>query len=259
MELCKSTRISKYLIAALAIVVAFSSWSQNKVDEQGRKQGAWVKTYPNSRAILYKGQFVDDEPVGTFTYYYPSTKVQAVIKHDAETKTSKGYFYHENGNLMTYGTYKNQLKDGVWYNYGPSGRISFTETYKNDQLHGKKTVYFVPSDPADKSEKVSRTMYYVNGQLDGEFREWFDFGGIRTEGQYVNNRRHGVWKAYHYTGNLMSLTRYKNGEKHGWCTAHDESGKELNKVYYFHNELKEGEELEKIMKQFKEKGLNPNG
>ena len=41
----------------------------NKVDSKGRKQGVWQKTYPNSRAIEYKGQFKDDKPVGTFYYF----------------------------------------------------------------------------------------------------------------------------------------------------------------------------------------------
>ena len=51
--------------------------AQNKIDENGKKQGPWKKTYPRSIAVQYEGQFKDDKPVGTFKYYYPSRKIQA--------------------------------------------------------------------------------------------------------------------------------------------------------------------------------------
>ena len=94
----------------------------------------WQKSYPKSTAFEYKGQFKDDKPVGTFTYYYPSTKVKAVIKHDEKTGRSAALMYHESGVLFARGIYKNQLKDSVWDYFGPSGRLSKKETYLKDQL-----------------------------------------------------------------------------------------------------------------------------
>lgn len=244
-----------FLAFMLLSSVAFN---QNATDSQGRKQGPWQKAYPKSRALMYSGVFKNDKPVGKFTYFYPSTKVKAVIKHEEGSTRSEAYFYHENTILMSYGVYRNMKKDSMWYNYGPSGRISYTEFYKNDVLNGEKVIYFVPEIVSNKTIRVSTKMNYVNGELDGPYKEFFDIGSPRVKGNYVKNRRHGTWEEYQPNGRLLAFSRYKNGVKHGWCTAHDASGKEINKVYFYKGHKKTGRDLKLLMKQFKEKGINPN-
>jgi antitoxin component YwqK of YwqJK toxin-antitoxin module len=250
----------KGIVGLLCIVFALPSvFAQlNFTDKQGRKQGNWQKTYPKSSALEFKGAFKDDKPTGVFTFYYPSTKVKAVVRHSDKEARSEAFFYHENGELMTYGVYRNMKKDSVWLNFGPSGRISFKESYKNDILDGAKVVYFVSEDLNNKSSKISSMSNYKNGQLDGELKEYFDFGGTKTTGQYTADKKVGIWQEYHPNGQKMAFTRYKNGTKHGWCMAFDESGKEVSKVYFFYGKQKTGKDLEFLMKQMKEKGVNPN-
>ncbi len=248
-------------IACILICLIFVSKGiaqVNVTDKQGRKQGDWQKTYPKSSALEYKGTFKDNKPVGVFTYFYPSTKIKAVIKHNENSSRSEAFFYHENGVLMTYGIYQNMKKDSVWLNFGPSGRISFKETYKNDILHGPKIVYFISEDLNNKSSKVSSTLFYENGKLNGDYREFFDFGGKKVVGHFVDDKRVGIWEEYQVNGQKMALTRYKSGVRHGWCFAYDEAGKEVSKAYYFYGKRKEGKDLEFLMKQMKEKGVNPN-
>ena len=231
---------------------------QNQVDAKGRKQGAWTKTYPNSRVVQYKGQFKDDKPVGAFTYYYESGKVKAVIKHDVNSTRSSAYFYHENGNVMSHGIYRNMKKDSIWLNFLPSGRLSNTETYSNDLLHGKKVVFYVPENIEDKSRIPSTVYNYKNGKLHGETIDYFETGGTKMKGQFENDKKIGVWEYYHLSGKKMMVERYKNGVRHGWHFAYDETGKETGKKYYYYGRLLEGKELEEKMKQMKEKGINPN-
>jgi antitoxin component YwqK of YwqJK toxin-antitoxin module len=122
----------KVLLMLVFLFFGFVSMAQlNQTDAKGRKQGEWAKTYPKSRVYQYKGQFKDDKPIGTFTYYYESGKVKAVIKHDAGSARSVAYYYHENGNAMSHGIFRNMKKDSIWLNFLPSGRLSTTETYKN--------------------------------------------------------------------------------------------------------------------------------
>lgn len=230
----------------------------NVKDSKGRKQGKWQKTYPGSKALEYTGTFKDDKPIGKFTYYYPSTKIKAIIEHKEGSNRAEAYFYHETGVVLSYGIYINLKKDSVWLNFGPSGRISFKETYKQDVLHGEKVIYFVPEELSDKSVKISAKMNYVNGELEGEYLEFFDVGVPKVKGNYVKNKRHGVWEEYQPNGKLLSFSRYKNGVKHGWCMAYDENGKEINRVYFFQGQMKTGRDLEILMKQMKEKGINPN-
>lgn len=250
----------KYWIVLFFLGLHTFNWAQlNQTDSKGRKQGEWAKTYPNSRVYQYKGQFKDDKPIGTFTYFYPNTKVKAVIKHDANSNRSVAYMYHDNGEIMSYGIYRDMKKDSVWLNFGPSGRLSNTETYRADSLHGPKTVYFVPEDPNDKTQRVASVYNYVNGKVDGSFIEYYDNGVTKKTGKFVNNRREGEWITYEPTGKRMMLERFKNGVKHGWFIAYDAAGNEANRVYYYHGKLVEGEALKELLQQMKERGINPNG
>lgn len=245
------------LVIFSIISLAISFAQPNVTDAKGRKQGEWGKAYPKSNVYIYRGQFKDDKPVGTFTYFYPSRKVKAVVKHDPTGNRSVGNFYHENGQIMSIGIYRNEKKDSVWMNFGPSGRLSNTETYLNDSLHGKKTVYYIPPDLADKRQIVASVYNFENGQVEGSFTEYFDNGQVKKTGQYLNHRRHGEWITYELGGQRMMLERFKNGQKHGWFIGY-ENGKEANRMYFhFGNEVK-GDALKDLMQQMKAKGINPN-
>lgn len=248
----------KFLILLISIVLTNSVFGQNVTDSKGKKQGAWSKIYPGTKVYEYKGQFKDDKPVGTFTYYYKSSKVKAVIKHDAGTNRSEALFYHENGALMSHGIYRDLKKDSVWLNFGPSGRISNSETYKNGVLNGKNVIYYVSEEASDNSKRVSAVNYYLDGKLNGESIQYFENGSVKEKGTYTLDKKTGIWERYHANGKKMMLERYKNGIRHGWSFAYDESGKEIAKVYFYNGKKLEGKELQARMNYFKEKGINPN-
>lgn len=251
----------KYLICFLSVMLGSLQLNAqaNVTDAKGKKQGEWGKTYPNSRVYEYKGQFKDDKPVGTFTYFYPSTKVKAVINHNEKTGRSEAYMYHENGLLMAFGIYMNQKKDSVWTQFGPSGRLSLKETYKNGVLNGKATVYYVPEDPNDKSQKVAKTSTYKDGKLEGEVIEYFDYGTVKSKCTYLNGEKHGLCISNHANGQPMMHERFKYGIRYGYFFAFDETGKEIGRKYYRYGAVLEGEELKKWLEECKQKGINPNG
>lgn len=247
------------LICSVLITSATFAQSINVKDVKGKKQGVWQKQYPNSRAFEYKGQFKDDKPYGTFTYYYASTKVKAIVEHDLKTGRSFAKMYHENGIIKAQGIYRNQLKDSIWCYYGLTGRITEKETYKNDKLNGISTIYYHPEDPNDKRVIVAKTISYKMGVLDGDAIEYFDFGVIKSKVTYVNGKKEGLFIMNHPNGKPMVTERYKNGVQHGWQLAHDESGKEIGKKYYCFGKLLEGKQLEDRLKECKAKGISPNG
>jgi antitoxin component YwqK of YwqJK toxin-antitoxin module len=230
----------------------------NQVDSKGRKQGQWEKVYPGTRVYMYRGQFENDKPVGKFTYYYKSSKVKAIINHNAlEPGRSVAFYYHESGKVMSYGIYRNQKKDSVWANFTPSGRISFTETYKNDKLHGLKRVYFIPEKMEDKSQIVSAEMNYENGMLQGECKEFFLTKRVKTIGFYKDNKQHGAWQEFHPNGKRAAVVRYFHGKKHGYAIAYDETEKRIGEQFYFNGRRLEGKELEETLAKLKAKGINP--
>lgn len=248
-----------FVVLGTFFIASISFGQINQKDAQGRKQGEWVKKYPNSSVVMYRGTFKNDKPTGTFTYNYQSNKVKAVIKHDEKTDRSEAYYYYENGKLMSHGIYRNMKKDSVWVSFNEQGRITMTETYKNDLLHGEKKLYYLPSDPDDRSEIVISIYNYVNGQTEGSFIEYYPTKVVRKTGQFKNHKRHGKWVQYELSGNKMIEEHYQDGKLHGWFIGYDQNGKEGQRQYYYNGNLVEGERLKKLLQEMKEKGINPNG
>jgi antitoxin component YwqK of YwqJK toxin-antitoxin module len=245
---------SLLLVAQMILVTCVFAQTVNVKDVNGKKQGPWQKTYPNSRAFEYKGQFKDDKPVGTFTYFYPSTKVQAVIVHGNNGR-SVATMYHENGVVMAQGIYRNQQKDSIWLYYNPSAKLSTKETYSNGKLNGPQLIYYHFENPSDTRVVVAKSTPYVNGVIHGDVIEYFDDNTIKSKVNYVNGKKNGILVINHPTGQPMITERYKDGIQHGWQYAHDASGKVTGKQFYRFGKRIEGKELESYLKQCKEKGI----
>lgn len=246
------------LILFIMLISSLAFGQVNQLDSRGRKQGKWEKTYPESAVFQYRGQFKDGKPVGKFTYFYESSKVKAIINHNVgEVGRSVAFFYHENGQVMSYGIYRNMKKDSIWVNYNPAGKLSTTESFKNDKLHGVTKVYFVTGELNVRTPVVATSKTYKNGEMHGEYKEFFVNGRTKLKGNYVNNVQDGAWEEFHLNGKRAATFRYLKGQKHGYQIAYDEGGKRIGEVFYHFGKRLEGKQLENILKQLEEKGINP--
>lgn len=256
--------IRNTIIATVLIIVfpVLSFAQTNQIDAKGRKQGEWIKYFDEpeyAHVVRYKGQFKDDKPVGKFIYYYPTKKIKAIIIHGEKNNRSEAFYYYENEELASHGIYRNQKKDSIWTNFLPFGYYSSEETYKNDVLNGEKITYYGPEvTDGQKIKVVLREDNYSNGNLDGEFIEYFSDGVVKTKGAYKNGAKDGIIMKYNPNGRPMMEERWKENTKHGWWRAFDESGKEIGRKYYKNGVSLEGDVLDKYLKELKEKGISPN-
>jgi antitoxin component YwqK of YwqJK toxin-antitoxin module len=230
---------------------------ENQIDAKGRKQGAWKKLFPNSKAVDYIGNFKDDVPQGQFIYYYLSGKVKAKVTYVLGTNVSYTSIYHDlpGDILLAEGKFVDKLKDSVWSYYGPTGRISSKETYALGKLNGQKIVYYISENVNDKSRKVAQVMNYKNDLLEGESVEYFDNGIVRSQMNYIDGLKSGIIITNNPNGKPMLKDNYYKGIKHGWCYAYDGEGMEVSKVYYKMGIRLEGKELEKYLQKAKSKGI----
>ena len=234
------------------------TFGQNSTDAKGKKQGAWSKTYPNSRILQYKGQFKDDKPVGTFTYYYLTNTIKAVIEHQENSNRSVAKMYHENGKPMSVGIYRNLKKDSLWFNYNEAGNLISAENYLNDQLNGRRVSYYKSWNEQTKSPRILSTETYSKGLINGEFTEYYESGTIKEKGNYLLGKKIGIWERCYASGKPFAKERFKNGLLHGWSFGFDESGKQIGKKYYNNGVYLEGKALEAKLAALKLKGIDPN-
>lgn len=223
------TVISAFLLTLSCLTLCQTETRINQTDSQGRKQGHWIKRYPD-QTILYEGYFKDDHPVGEFKRYYKDKTLKSVLRYSSNGKEAKAILYHPDGKIASSGKYIDQKKEGKWQFFAdaPEVHLLFEETYTGNLRNGQSVMFFPDSTVAEIVNYVNDVRHgqwiryypggsvclksnYVNGRIDGKFEVWFDNGRIQYSGQYKNDDRDGLWLIYNSDGSIKYRIEYVNG------------------------------------------------
>ena len=226
----------KSLLLIAHILVAFIADGQevlNQTDDEGKKQGTWVKKFENGQE-RYRGEFKDDKPVGTFFYYYEDgAKSSEVVYVGQDGSSSTAKFFHKNGTIMGEGKYLNQQKDGEWKYYDDQSMLSSIDNYKNGKLNGMNKVFFLNGN-------VAAEIPFIDGLKNGDFIEYFSDGIIKMQGTYQDNTYTGKYLQNYADGKLMVEGEYKAAVKDGlWKYFADDGRLKAQQVYETGDLIKE--------------------
>jgi len=201
----------------------------NKTDQQGRKQGHWIKKYPGE-SIMYDGYFKDDHPVGEFKRYFENNTLKSILIYSPDGRTADATIYHENGNISSKGTYVDQMKEGKWnfFSSVTNNYLISEEVYSKNLKNGLSLKFYPDSTIAEKLSYVNGIKQgewiqyypsgikfmkttYQNGKFSGKFEVWYDNGSIEFSGQYVNDSREGEWIIFNKNGSIKYKMEYMAG------------------------------------------------
>jgi antitoxin component YwqK of YwqJK toxin-antitoxin module len=222
--------ISIGVLLAVALVAAGqASTDINKTDQQGRKQGHWIKKYPNGN-IQYEGTFKDNKPVGEFKRFYKNNVIKSILKYSNDSKEADATIYHPNGFISSRGKYISQLKEGKWKFYSSfiKGCLINEEEYSKNIQNGLALKYYTDSTIAEKvnyvngvregellqyhpNGKIFLKAFYIHGEFNGKFEAWYENGKPEYSGNYVHNMREGKWIIYGENGAMKYELNYVNG------------------------------------------------
>ncbi len=210
------------------ILIITSSYGQvdeslNLVDGKGLKQGKWEKTDTHGR-ILYQGQFVDDIPFGTFTYYDSVGKVKAITEFF--NKGSRAYTkIFDKGFIVSEGEYIKEQKNGLWKFYNQDSIVIAEENYINGIPHGTWKIYYHDGNLLDEVQ-------YVNGTKEGNWIQYFSDGAVKTKATYKKGKLEGLATFYHPNGRVFISGPYINNLKDGiWMHLDDKGVTEKREVW----------------------------
>ena len=210
----------------LLVCAGLPSYAQNVTDDKGRKQGEWIKKDDKGR-IVYKGQFKNDIPVDTFTYYNRKGAVDMKNIYSDGGKKTHTLLMYPNGRIKAEGDYFNKKKEGVWTYYTEKGIMISQENYKNNLKDGTEKKWDTQGkDLIEQTEYVKgvkngayfKTLYedgyikanYKDGELDGDYKEFYPDDVLRTQGQFKNGKREGKWNVYDMSSVLVRKLTYVN-------------------------------------------------
>ena len=242
-----------FMFFSLYAVVALA---QNFTDASGKKQGKWVKYYPDGRTPIYEGNFKDDYPVGEFRYYYPSGKVKTIVQHETKMR-SYAWFYFENEQIMSEGQYVNMQKDSLWKSYDIHGNLVSTEFFKNNRLNGPKEVYYLHNQLETAKLTIARKETYKDSLLHGPYNAYFSNGNLKEKGYFDKGLKSGAWEIYHPSGALDTQIKYRGGKAYGYVITYDDKGTELYRSYWLNGKMLKGEALKKYFAECEQKGEIP--
>lgn len=225
----KTMRVKIFVILVMLIGVMSFGFAQeplNQTDSHGMKQGHWIGRYPDGK-IKYEGTFIDGEPVGQMTRYYPNGQLQARMHYVPGSDSIIAEIFNDEGKRTAKGVFLGKKKSGTW-TYFDGDRVVSCEHYQ-DGLHvGTDTIFFKNGTPARTSEwktgrmdgvmrelypngKTKFAMHYADGKRAGLTMAYYENDTLEIEGNYINNLRTGNWNFYNQDGSLKYTLKYQSG------------------------------------------------
>lgn len=199
----------------------------NQTDPQGRKQGQWIKYYPNGN-VFYEGFFKDDHPVGEFKRYYKNKVLKSNLTFSPNGKEAFASIYHPIGYISSKGKYVNQLKEGKWQFFSISiDGYKILEEYYTKNLKNGLSVKFFPDST------VAERITYINDVKNGEWIRSFPNGSVCLKSSYLNGKINGKFEAWHENGNIQFSGQYKNDSRDGLWLIYNNDGSVKYKLNYF--------------------------
>ena len=178
-------------------------------------------------------------PNGKYIEYYKNGQVKVQGnnkegKRDGEFKAflrngkSAGSVFYKDGKIIK-STLVNSMKDNASFslvtdiNYNLNSHEIVTDEFPNGLLKQ----YFI---------------FNKNGLLDGESREYYEEGDIKSISPFKNNVADGTFISYYQNGNIKEKHTYKNGNEEGEGIFYYENGK-LEEKYFMKNGKLDGEAI----------------
>lgn len=196
----------------------------NRRDSDGVKQGSWKEFYDSGnmkkemtyRDGLLHGYYKEYNEKGilTVTMLYDNGKiVEGNVEDNPEIEIQNRY--DNNGNLIFSGPFKAGIPVGIHREYNTDGTVKSAVIYN------------------DQGVKVSEGIVTEEGIRNGDWKNFFEDGSIKEEGEYDNNRRSGNWTFYNSEGNIIQTGQYRNGRPEGLWKWHYPDGSILREEEYY--------------------------
>ena len=169
--------------------------------------------------------------------------------------------YYKNGQIKVQGSYKKGKRDGEFKVFLRNGKSAGSVFYKDGKII-KSTLVNSMRDNAsfslttdinynlnsneiitDEFPNGLLKQYFIynkNGLLDGESREYYEEGDIKSISHFKNHIPDGVFISYYQNGNMEEKYTYVNGQANGECFSYYENGK-LEERYFLKNGEIDGE------------------
>jgi antitoxin component YwqK of YwqJK toxin-antitoxin module len=182
----------------------------------------------------------------SITTYYDSTstvrkELYYIVGNDSAKIQGTYLLFSPESDTMIVGNFNNGLKNGVFKNFYPTGKVQRTTEYVAGLRQGETLIYFEDGNLLQKGIFKDDTLvsvlesYYPNGVLEnstsfvkgkpeGIVKKYYPDRKLKQEIYYADGKPNGPEKTYYQNGNVRSDVNYVNGLMNGHIRNYYESG-----------------------------------
>ena len=184
-----------------------------------------------------------------------------IIKGQPPIPNGKYIEYYKNGQIKVQGNNKDGKRDGEFKAFLRNGKSAGSVFYKDGKIIKSTLVNSMKDNTSfslttdinynlnsneiitDEFPNGLLKQYFIynkNRLLDGESREYYEEGDIKSISHFKNHIPDGVFISYYPNGNMEEKYAYVNGQANGECFSYYENGK-LEERYFLKNGEIDGE------------------
>jgi len=213
-----------------------------KYDKNGNLS---IYTYAIDGKNTDKGYYSD----GKLAYI----KELKIIKGEAPIPNGKYIEYYKNGKIKLQGNYKEGRRNGEFKTFLKNSKSAGSVIYKDGKIIKSTLIKSMKENASfsiltninynsnsheivtDEFPNGLLKQYFTfnkDGLLDGESRQYYEEGEIKSVSSFKNNIANGTFISYYQNGNIKEKYTYKNGNEEGEGIFYYEDGKIKNKAIF---------------------------
>ncbi|MEN9919393.1 MAG: hypothetical protein RL662_1829 [Bacteroidota bacterium] len=191
-------------------VKIINGYSSEYIDAEfssGYPIGKW--NYYKNDKIYESTNYVNGYEDGDKITYYDDAKTVKI-----KTPLSKGKVngtvvrYYSDGKKEYEKIFKDGTGEGLEKTYAEDGEIKSELFFKNGKEEGKSFSIL----NLGNHDCYKKSMSYMNGILEGEYKEEFCDGKPKISGKYITGKKDGIWLYTNKDGRKKPTEEYKSGE-----------------------------------------------
>jgi len=204
----------------------------NRKDKFNQSQGLW-KTFYANLVCHTEGKYKNDKKDGYWKEYDTLGNLIETLKFDdgilindpeelAKLDIKKKF--HPNAQVKSEGSYNKGVEEGIHRFYSLEGKIESSKIYRKGKIVGEGIVD-------------------AEGRKQGDWREFYETGELRSKGKYKDNRREGLWIFYYLDGKIEQEGNYRIGRPDGDWKWYYKNGQTWREEIFYEG-LEEGIAIE---------------
>ena len=177
--------------------------------ENGKQTGEW-KYYHQNGKIEQTGKFSKQgKPEGTWKWYFETGSLLKEEHYHNGLRDGLSTEYDETGKVIEEGEFLAGNEDGPWFEQ--IGDSYIRGTYRDGLRNGMWYNYYLDVNGSKTDSILSFRGGFVEDNPNGKHIYYWENGKIKDEGSYVMGKKEGDWLKYNFDGTLFMVITFREG------------------------------------------------